>query len=168
MTVHVVDTTKPVVSSSVSTTILANDHTMKDVGFSRSATDACQGSLSTTVRVFANEQEQAPTSTGGDGTTSPDARGPGTCFSSGNLRLRQERLNNGSGRIYLIVTSATDSSSNTGWSCATVVSPRSNKKNDINNVLAAASAVRTVCNQFDAIPTNYYQIGSCTVIGSKQ
>jgi hypothetical protein len=173
-TISVVDNEKPVVSSSVSVGVLTNDHTMRNVGFTESATDNCGGNLtnSATIEIYSSEQEQAPTSTGGDGTTSPDARGRGTCYNSGiwvnKIGLRQERLNNGSGRIYLIKTSATDASNNTGWSCATVVSPRSNKKNDINKVLAAASAVNTVCNQFGAIPTNYYLIGCGPVIGSKQ
>jgi hypothetical protein len=173
-TISVVDNEKPVVSSSVSVGVLTNDHTMRNVGFTESATDNCGGNLtnSATIEIYSSEQEQAPTSTGGDGTTSPDARGRGTCYNSGiwvnKIGLRQERLNNGSGRIYLIKTSATDASNNTGWSCATVVSPRSNKKNDINKVLAAASAVNTVCNQFGAIPSNYYLIGCGPVIGSKQ
>jgi hypothetical protein len=173
-TISVVDTEKPVVSSSVSVGVLTNDHTMRNVGYTESATDNCSGILtnSATIEIYSSEPEQAPTGSGGDGTTSPDARGRGTCYPGGiwvnKIALRQERLNNGPGRIYLIKTSATDASNNTGWSCATVVSPRSSKKTDVNKVLAAATAVRNVCNQFGAIPSNYYPIGCGPVIGSKQ
>lgn len=173
-TISVVDTEKPVVTSSVSVGVLVNDHTMRNVGFSESATDNCSGNLtnSATIEIYSSEPEQAPTGTGGDGTTSPDARGRGTCNNSGiwvnKIALRQERLNNGPGRIYLIKTSARDGSNNTAWSCATVVSPRSSKKADLNKVLSAATAVRNVCNQFGAIPSNYYLIGCGPVIGSKQ
>jgi hypothetical protein len=164
------DTTPPLVTSSVSSTVLANNHTMKNVGYSVSASDNCS-TPTLTLSIWSSENEEVKTGAG-DGVTSPDAKGRGTGYNFGpwsnKIFLRQERLNNGSGRIYLIKATATDGSANQSFSCNYVVSPRSNKKADVQNVVAAAQAAAAVCNQYGVILSNFHQMGYGPVIGPKQ
>ena len=162
-TITVVDSEKPVVTSSIAVGVLANDHTMKNVGYVVSASDACSGAILPTVQVFGSEDDQTPT---GDGMFSPDAKNIGP---SGTLRLRQERVNNGPGRVYLIVAKATDGSSNTGFSCKTVVSPRSSKVADINKVQSLATTAKNYCQAHSGnSPAGYFVVGDGPVIGPKQ
>jgi CSLREA domain-containing protein len=167
------DTTPPVVTSSEVIHILTSDHTMKDVIFSASAIDNCDGVITPTVQIYSNENEELKTSSG-DAKTSPDARGIGTDYNYGKwldkLALRQERTNNGQGRVYLIKVSATDLSGNTGYSCTYVISPKSSKRNDIQKAQTLGDAVVGPCNATGLVPLNYLlnPIGFGPVIGSKQ
>jgi len=133
------------------------------VGFAASATDGCNGARPVTVRVFANEDDQTPT--GGDGVFSPDAAN----IAPGTLRLRYERVGSGTGRVYLIVTRATDSSGNVGAACCTVAVPISSSASSIAAVKQAAAAVRTSCLAGNGVaPAAYFVVGDGPVIGSKQ
>jgi hypothetical protein len=167
------DTTPPVVTSSEVIHILTSDHTMKDVIFSASAIDNCDGVITPTVQIYSNENEEVKTSSG-DAKTSPDARGIGTDYNYGKwldkLALRQERTNNGQGRVYLIKVSATDLSGNTGYSCTYVISPKSSKRQDIQKADLLGQAVVGPCNATGLVPLNYSlnPLGFGPVIGSKQ
>jgi hypothetical protein len=160
-TVTVVDTTKPVVSSSVAQTILwPPNHSLVNVGLTVSATDNCSANPTIQVRVFSNEDDEGET---GDGNSSPDAKD----IAPNTLRLRQER--SGNGRVYLNVVTATDAAGNLGVSCSTVVVPQSQSNAAINAVDAAAAAARTFCAANNgAPPPGYVVVGDGPVIGPKQ
>jgi hypothetical protein len=162
-TVTVVDTTKPVVSSSVAETRLwPPNHELVNVGLTVLATDNCAASPTIQVRVFSNEDDEADT---GDGSFSPDAAN----IAPKTLRLRQERNGDGNGRVYLNVATAKDAAGNVGVSCSTVVVPHSQSRADINAVDAAAAAARAFCTANNgAPPQGYFVIGDGPVIGPKQ
>jgi len=160
-TITVADTQPPDVTCSVSQTVLwPPNHELVNVGLSAFATDNCSpGPLPVTVAIFSNEDDREPT---GDGAFSPDAAtiGPGT------LRLRQERKGNSSGRVYLIVATATDSSGNVGVNCCTVVVPLNRSDAAIAAVNAQAAAAKTYClSHGGAKPPGYFVIGDGPVIG---
>jgi microsomal dipeptidase-like Zn-dependent dipeptidase len=164
--VKVVDTTGPQVTSGVTTSMFniptGPNHNLLTVGFTASAVDTCNGSLPVTVKVYANEDDQTPT---GDGTFSPDA----ASIAPGTLRLRYERVGSGNGRVYLIVTTATDSSGNTSASCATVTVPQSQTAASMATVTSMASAARAACVAGKgAMPAGYFVVGDGPIIGTKQ
>ena len=113
------------------------------------------------MAVFSNEREDAA----GDCQVSPDAKdlGPGT------LRLRNERFGDGGGRVYLIVTTATDTSGNQAHSCATVVVPQDRSAASIASVNSQAAAASAFCDGHDgAPPAGFIKIGIGPVTGPKQ
>ena len=115
-----------------------------------------------TVRVFANEDDEQPT---GDGRFSPDAKD----IAPGTLRLRQERKGNGDGRVYLIVSYATDAAGNTGSCCSTVGVPQNGSKKSIDTVNTLAAAAAAYCQTHNgAPPPGYFLIGDGAIIGPKQ
>lgn len=161
-TVTVVDTTAPMVSSSVSLTQLSPpDHTLVNVGLSASATDNCDSNLTLVVRVYGDENDEEPT---GDGNFSPDAKNIGLS----TLRLRSERNGSRDGRVYLIVVTATDSSGNIGWSSNTVTVSLGDSAALQLSVANQAAAAKAYFDQFGAPPPGYFIIGDGPVIGSKQ
>jgi len=160
-TITVIDTQPPDVTYSVSQPELwPPNHNLVNVGLSASATDNCsQGNVPVTVRVFSNEDDTAP---GGGRAFSPDAVdiGPTT------LRLRQERVGNSIGRVYLIVVSATDSSGNVGVNCCTVIVPLNRSDAAITAVNAQAAEAKTYfLSHSGAKPPGYFVIGDGPVIG---
>jgi hypothetical protein len=157
------DTTPPVVSESVGLPALwTPDHTLVNVGLASTATDNCDGARPVTVSVFGNEDDQDPT---GDGTFSPDAKD----IAPGTLRLRSERKGNGSGRVYLIRSSATDLAGNVGINCATVTVPHDNTAASIAVVTTQAANARAYClSRSGAVPPGYFVIGDGPVIGPIQ
>lgn len=157
------DTTPPVVTCAVTKSSLwSPDHTLKAVGLTSTASDQCDGSRAVTVTVFGDENDETPT---GDGTLfSPDAKN----IAPGTLRLRNERVSNANGRVYLVVPHATDTTGNTGVACCSVVVPKSSKAVDIASANAQASAARSYCIANDgARPPSYFNIGDGPTIGSK-
>ncbi|HEV8199948.1 MAG TPA: membrane dipeptidase, partial [Candidatus Polarisedimenticolia bacterium] len=164
--VQVVDTGKPQVTSGVATSMLnlptGPNHTLVTVGFTASAVDTCNGSRPVTVKVYANEDDQTPT---GDGVFSPDAK----AIMPGFLRLRYERVPTGKGRVYLIVTTATDASGNLGASCATVTVPVNQTGSSVLTVAGMAATARAACIAGNgAVPPGYFVVGDGPVIGNKQ
>jgi hypothetical protein len=152
----------PIVSTSVGNSSLwPPNHDLVNVGLTASATGNCSPVL--LVAVFANEDDQ--TLTGSDGPFSPDATG----LASGTLRLRAERLESGSGRVYLIVAKAHNSGGNTGFSVATVVVPKSQSAKDIAgvNTLAASARSHALAHNGSA-PVDYFVVGDGPVAGPKQ
>ena len=166
--VDVVDTTPPVVSCAVATPTLliqkSVDLNLVNVGLMSTAVDQCDGVLGVTVQVFSDQDDQTNS---GNGRFSPDAKD----IAVGSLRLRAERdANTFSGRVYLIVTEATDSSGgNRGFNCCTVTVPHSSA---ISSQVAAqkkAAAAQAFClaNQ-GTPPAGYVVVGDGPVIGPKQ
>ena len=138
------------------------DHALVNVGLAGGATsDNCSGSV-TSVRVFANEDDETDT---GDGVYSPDAAN----VAIGTLRVRAERLDSGSGRVYLIVATVTDASNNSAFRVANVVVPKSQSTKDmktVNNL--AAAAVDYALSHNGSPPAGYFLVGDGRVIGPKQ
>ena len=161
-TVTVVDTTPPVVTSSLSLTQLwPPDHTMKNVGLAASATDNCDSNLTLVVKVYGDENDEEPV---GDGNFSPDANN----IAVGTLRLRSERKGNGDGRVYLVVVTATDSSGNVGRSARTVTVSLGQGAADLQRVANQAAAAKAYFDANGVPPPGYFVIGDGPVIGPKQ
>jgi hypothetical protein len=156
------DCEPPNVTSSVATASLwPPNHNLINVGLAASATDNCPGPIAISVQVFSDESEDAP----GDGHFSPDAKD----IAPGTLRLRSERFGDSDGRVYLIVTTATDASGNEGHSCATVVVPHDQSAASIASVNAQAAAASAYCAANNGgVPPGFVTIGIGPVIGPKQ
>jgi hypothetical protein len=138
------------------------DHTLVNVGLASTATDNCDGVRPVTIIVFGNEDDQDPT---GDGTFSPDAKD----VAPGTLRLRSERKGNGSGRVYLIRSSATDLAGNAGINCATVTVSHDNTAESVGFATTQAANARAYCLSHNgAAPPGYFVIGDGPVIGPIQ
>src|SRR4029434_10851631 len=114
---------------------------------------ACQAPTNFTVQVFSNEDDQGPT---GENHFSADATSSGVA----TLRLRQERLGAGDGRVYLIVIKATDTAGGTGFATATVVVPKSSSPADVALVNANAAAAKALANANNGTPpAGYFLVG---------
>jgi len=151
--VTVADTLPPVVSCSVLAPVLTTtNHTLVNVGLMSAAVDQCEGVLPVTVNVFADEDDNGS----GDGNTSPDA----TDIGVGTLQLRAERQGGGDGRVYLIITEATDSSGNRGFGCCTVGVPHASSAAALLSVQAQATAARNFCRaNAGTPPPGFFVIG---------
>jgi hypothetical protein len=161
-TVNVVDTTSPSISTAVANgSLWPPNHNLINVGLSVGAADNCTGSPAVQVGVYADEDDEMQT---GDGNHSPDAKN----IALGTLRLRSERDGGADGRVYLLITRATDSSGNSVAACGTVVVPKSQSKADINSVNAQAAAAKAFCAVNGAPPPGYFVVGDGAVIGPKQ
>jgi len=130
------------------------------VGLVASATDNCDGTLPVTVKVYSDEDELAPAS----GMFSPDAKDQAT----ETLRLRAERRGDADGRVYLIVTSSTDSSGNTGHACCTVTVTHDQSTEAVAAVAAQAAEAEAYCNTHGGVPpAGYFEIGNGPEVGPK-
>lgn len=154
VTIHVADTQGPVITISLAKDLLwPPNHNLIDVGLSYSTSDNGGGTVTSSAAVYSDEDDLTPET----GDHSPDAKGA--------LRLRAERSATGDGRVYLIVITATDASSNTSHACATVVVPKSMSAADGNAVNAQAAAATSQCG---TIPAGYFVVGDGPVVGPKQ
>jgi len=160
VTIHIADTEPPVITTSLATTSLwPPNHTMVNVGFTFSATDNV-AVASTSVGIFSNEDDLAQ----GSGDQSPDALDIG----SGTLRLRAERSGTGSGRVYLIIVTAADTSANTSHACLTVTVSKSQSAADLLSVAQQAAAAGAQCTATGLPPAGYFVVGDGPVVGPKQ
>jgi hypothetical protein len=161
-TFTVKDTSAPTVTSAVASADLwPPNHNLVNVGLTASSGDNCTASPAVHVAVFGDEDDETPT---GDGTFSPDAKD----IAPGTLRLRSERKGDADGRVYLIISSATDGSGNSGHSCATVVVPHSQSPADEASVAAQAAAAKAFCDANGTAPAGYFVVGDGPTIGPKQ
>jgi len=157
--VTIVDTTPPVVSCSVATSALwPPNHRLVDVGLQARAIDVCEGPLPVALAVFSDEDDQAPA---GGQSFSPDA----TDIGVSTLRLRSERSGSGDGRVYLIATTAEDSSGNLGKACCAVTVPHDQSPASAASVDAQAAAAGATC---PAPPPGYSTVGDGPVVRPKQ
>jgi len=160
--VTVPDPPRPVVTLSAGSTLLwPPNHDMINVGLVATVVDACDPRPRLAVAVYGDEDDELQT---GDGNFSPDA----SQFAPGTLNLRSERQGDNNGRVYLILGTATNRSSNRGYDCATVVVPHSGSKADISSVLAQAADARSYCASNGTPPPGYVVVGDGPVIGPKQ
>jgi hypothetical protein len=157
------DLTPPAVTCAVNRASLwPPSHDLVDVGLTGAATDLCDGSRPVAVAMFGDEDDETPT---GDGNFSPDAKN----IAPTTLRLRSERKGDAAGRVYLIVSHASDSAGNIGASCCTVVVPHSTDAAEIAAVNAQAVAAMAYCAASNgAPPPGYVVVGDGPVIGPKQ
>ena len=151
-------------------TLWPPNHDLIAVGFAATAADNCDGpgsigggtsggGLPMTVTVLSNEPELAQ----GSGNFSPDAK-----FANGVLRLRSERSGNGDGRIYLILSSGTDSAGNLGWCSSTVTVTHDQSAASRASVEAKAAAAKAWYLNYKQPPTGWYVIGNGAIVGPKQ
>ena len=162
-TITVLDSEKPVVNSSVSTSSLLGspNHNLINVGLAVTKSDNCDPAASVQILVYGDEDDLDE----GSGNFSPDARN----IAPGTLRLRAERSGDENGRVYLIVVKVTDATGNVGFNCSTVVVPKSQSQSDINSVNAQAVAARAFCLANNgAAPSGYFVIGDGPIVGPKQ
>ena len=159
VTITLPDTTAPTLTASVATsTLWTPNHNLVNVGLSVSATDNC--GATTQIGVFSDEDDV----TGDPDDHSPDAKD----IAAGTLRLRSERIGSGDGRVYLIIVTAIDASSNTTRKCLTVVVPKSQNAAHVNSVNAQATAAAAQCQATGLAPAGYFVVGDGPVIGPKQ
>lgn len=74
----------------------------------------------------------------------------------------------GSGRVYLILIVATDSSNNVSRTCLSVVVSKSQNQTDINAVNQLAAPARAICEATGAAPAGYFVVGDGPAIGPWQ
>lgn len=153
----------PVVTMSLGVDLLPqNDHELVNVGLTAAAIDGpyCPAPP-VVVQVWGNEDDETPTGS----IFSPDAKD----IAVATLRLRQERVSSGDGRVYLVVAKATDEAGGTGFATATVVVPKSSSEGDLALVKALAAAAKAFADaNGGAPPPGYFVIGNGPVIGNKQ
>ena len=117
------------------------------------AGDNCGSRPAVAVEVFGDEDDQTPTAP--REVHAPDARE----IAPGRLLLRAERVGRGDGRVYLILSRATDAAGNRAHACSTVVVPRSLAECDRRRVQEQAAAARTFCRAHGAPPPGFFVIG---------
>jgi len=158
------DTSGPSLSATVGQPILwTPSHELVNVGFSAAASDNCDAAPSVLTTVFSNESDQPAGDA--DASFSPDARN----IASGSLRVRAERLQAGTGRVYLVVAKSADSAGNASASCATVVVPHDQNTKSLAVVNALAAPALAYCaSHGGAAPAGYVAVGSGPIAGPKR
>ena len=161
VTIDIADAQPPTITASVAVdTLWAPNHHLENVGLSINVTDNSGDPVTTDIKVFSNEDDVF---SGGEN-FSTDAKD----IAAGTLRLRQERSTTGSGRVYLILITATDSSNNVSRKCLSVVVSKSQNQTDINAVNQLAAAARAICEATGAAPAGYFVVGDGPAIGPWQ
>jgi hypothetical protein len=120
------DDTPPALDPVPSTaTLWPANHKMVTVVIAANATDGSGSPLALTAEVTSNEAEDAPGE--GDGDTASDWTTPVVSSSSGTVTvdLRAERAGNGTGRVYTVTITATDSSGNSSTAASLIRVPHS-------------------------------------------
>ncbi len=157
--VLVEDTIPPVVSSSVATSSLwPPNHDLVSIGFASFATDGCDANVTDSLitAVWSDEPEEGP--------HAPDAADV-----SSDLRLRRERAGSGDGRVYLMITHATDACGNTSFACSVVDVPHSNGKKAQASIAQQVAEAQGFCNgNGGAPPPGFVQVGLSPASGPKQ
>jgi endonuclease G len=164
VSISVNDTVGPYLTSSVAMTSISSPNSnLFNVGLSATATDNGGGPVTITVTVVGDENDETPTI---DSIVhSPDAKD----IAPNTLRLRGERIEDGDGRVYLIIVTATDSSGNVSRNYHTVVVPKGNSPARVAQVNAQAAAALSYAQANNgATPPGYFVIGDGPVIGPKQ
>jgi hypothetical protein len=138
--------------------------TRVNVGLAATATaGTCPAPNGFAVQVFGKEDDQTPTAP--KDVFSPDAKGIGVAM----LRLREERVDSGDGRVYLVVVKATDAAGGMGFAALTVVVPKSSSSANITSVNIQAAVAKAFAEAHQgAPPGGYLVIGDGPIIGSKQ
>jgi hypothetical protein len=159
--VTVRDTRPPVLTCSAPSLLVGPNHDLVTAGLQAKVTD-CDPNPTLRVDVFGDEDDTDAT---GGPTQSPDAKD----LAIGTLRLRAERNTSGDGRVYLMVTRATDAAGLTAFDCCTTTVPLKSDKASLAAVSSQASAARTYCLAHGgAPPPGYFVVGDGPVLGSKQ
>jgi hypothetical protein len=119
-TVHVVDTTAPIITAvqAAPNVLWPPNHKLVPVTVGVAVHDSCDPTPTChIIAVSSNE----PVNGRGDGNTAPDWQitGPST------VNLRAERAGNGSGRVYTVTAACQDASGNTAQGTTTVTVPHS-------------------------------------------
>jgi hypothetical protein len=155
------DTQGPAITASLATGLLwPPNHDLVNVGFSVSATDNGGGAVTLAYGVYSDEDDV--TSAGGE--ESPDAKD----VAPATLRLRADRNANNNGRVYLVVVTATDGSSNVSHQCLTAVVPKSQSAANVAAVNAEAAAASGPCQSTGLPPAGWFVVGDGPVVGPKQ
>ncbi len=136
VTITVEDTTEPTITVAANPLVLwPPDHAYHLIGitsFVMSASDVCDGGLSTSdvtiSTVTSDEPEDA--ASGGDGKTLNDMVIGADCRSA---ELRAERLGSSNGRVYTLHVAATDASGNTGTASFQVHTPHNEKDTAVDD-----------------------------------
>lgn len=121
VTVHVVDTTAPTITVSLSPSVLwPVNHKLREVAATIQVSDACDPNPA--VELVSITSSEAPDALGA-GKTSVDIVGASFGTDDRTFFLRAERSGNGNGRIYAVTYRARDASGNVGVASATVTVP---------------------------------------------
>jgi uncharacterized repeat protein (TIGR01451 family) len=156
----------PVLTTAVATSVLSptNMPALVNVGLSASTSDgACAAPAVSSVEVFGDENDEAPTAR--DEVYSPDAADIGV----GTLRLRAERVKNLDGRGYLIVVKAVDAAGSVAFATATVVVPQKPSPASLASVNAQAAAAKSYADAHGGSPPPaFFVIGDGPIIGPLQ
>lgn len=88
--------------------------------------------------------------------------------SAASLRLRAERDGGADGRVYLIIITATDSTSNVRHCCKTVTVPESLSAAAKQAVADQAAAAEAYCAQNGTAPPGFVLVGDGPIVGPKQ
>jgi len=161
VTIIINDTQAPDITASLATALLwPPNHDLVNVGSSVSATDNGGGAVALAYAVYSDEDDLTPA----DGEQSPDAKD----IAPSTLRLRAERNALSDGRVYLVVVTATDGSSNTSHQCLTAVVPKNLSAASIASVNAQASAASGPCQTTGLPPGGWFVVGDGSVVGPKQ
>lgn len=161
--VLVEDSIAPNVSSSVVLDILwPPNHDLVPIGFQATATDGCDDQVaeSLVTAVSSDEPEDAT----GEGHHAPDA-----ADLDADLRLRRERSGTGDGRVYLLVSEASDACGNTGFACSVAGVPHSGSKASLELIQQQMNAAKAFCEAgAGAGPPCFIAVGVVPATGPKQ